>query len=540
MAVFIISMSLFSCVKATDPTGSEPAQISAAMCKVDITPQKMVYLDGYTYGLESLAKYPEDFLTDIMARILIVEVDGERLLHVNAEMPYISFGISTSISFKSKLASAAGVEEDNVFISDTHDHQSFPKLNSAQEAAIIEGVVRAAEKLAPVKVGVETYGTVFGISRSPDYSRNFDKPYDNTVTIVRFDDAETDEPVGMVYCVSLHNTAFGVSTSDNWHLLNCEFTGFASRYLEGLHADVPDFTAMHLNGFTGNAGPYFPEADRWYSANIGELKSFGEDFGAEIAECYDSVVCRSGVSSGIRVKRTLFKIEKADPMSEKIRTTWGAEPSQILLSAFSVGELAHVGVNAEPFSIIGAHLRAESPYRYLVEASIVDGWCGYIPTSETYLDSREQEIQSWKTPFDSTGEKQFYDAALDVLCALKGVTFERIPAELVSAGEEGSSRLYTFAFDEEISPDKVVLSFDQTSRRNCAEDFLLELIDAAGYTVHTVKIEGNSVNYLGFPVDNVKAAGAVLTVYSTYRSEAAADIAVSLHAMKYAQVENEE
>lgn len=522
----------------------EPTTMKAAMCKVDITPDSDVYLTGYVaIGDENpgnLANYPGDFLTDIMARILILEVNGERILQLNTETTYIGFGVTTSEGFQQKLATAAGVDAENIFLSNTHNHQSSPWLDEAQESAIITAAEQAARNLVPVKLGVDTYGTEYGISRSPVYAQNFEVPYDNTVTILRFDDAESGVPIGMVYCAAIHNTAFGVCSTDNWDLLNCEFTGFASRYLEEQFAENADFTAMHITGFIGNAGPYFPEVNRWYSLSIKELKRFGESFGEEILDYFNTIVCEEAGDMEVKVNREIHTLRKADPLTEGIKEKWGeSENAEVMLNTFSVGDIAFMEINAEPFATIGAHLRAEAPFEYLIASSYINTITrvGYIPLKETYLNAEEAEIQSVKTPFDKTGEEQFLKSALDTLCALKGVTYERTLTTRTSAEEADSKRIYTFEFAEEIAPDKLVLSFDQSSRMNCAKNFVLEVFDKEGNKTRTIEVRDNSVNYLGFSVEGVKAAKVILTVSSTYRSGRAADISVSLHAMNYTPIE---
>ena len=63
-----------------------------AMASADITPNRDVYLDGYeAHDASSLAKYPDNFTTDLNARILIVDNGTDRLVFLNLERIFYKF-----------------------------------------------------------------------------------------------------------------------------------------------------------------------------------------------------------------------------------------------------------------------------------------------------------------------------------------------------------------------------------------------------------------------------------------------------------------
>lgn len=518
---------------------TEGAQLRVAMRKVDITPTEDVYLEGYGGRTEEYcANYPEDFLSDIMARIIVLEAGGEMTLHINLEMCVTDFGNQTSELYQFDLAKATGIPAKNIFLSNTHTHQSTIKLDKKAENAIEDACKDAVNNLVEVTVGIESYGTKYGISRSPAYSMDWRTPYDNSLMIIRFDDKATGEEVGMIYSIPIHNTAFSVAEGKNVDKLTCEFTGYASRYIEKQNADIENFTAMHINGFYGNSGPYFEDTNTYYAKTIEELKRRGEEFGAEIYNCYKEIV---GAPADDYTIKSLIKHETMDRAANQTQAhinQWGTgETMPLEICAASFGEVAFVGVNYEPFSTIGAHLRAESPYEYLLPAANVGGWRGYIGLYETYHTKVEQvEVQPFKSPFDDRAEMQFYNYVLNALCEMKGVTYTRSIAAQTVAEQKDGNKVYTFEFAEEVAPDKIVVSFAQDSRLNCAEDFVLEIFDKDGNKTNTIEVSGNATNYLGFSMENVKAAKAVFTVSATYKSKTPQDIEVSLHAMNYSAV----
>lgn len=520
-----------------DPPEEKP-QLLAAMCKVDITPTDSFSTAGYSGSDIPMANFvtPENFTSDLKARVLILEYDGVRTTHVNFEML-----TSPGIPF---LSEAAGTDRKYLTTSNTHNHQAMENLNKTQQAALEEAVKNAAERLVPVNIGVDTYGTQYGMSRSPSYSLDLDSPYDNTVTVIRFDNAQTGEPLGLIYNVPIHNTALGRYTPENWKYLNCEFTGYASRYLEEKYADYEDFTAMHINGFYGNSGPYFADREeglsRYATETVEELKEYGNRFGAEIDTCYEKIDSEPAVDFPIHVYKENIEVPRAEDI-QKRNFFGGGDATLTTCQTMSFGNIAYFGVNGEVFSTIGAHLRAEAPFEYLLPAGCVNGWFGYLPLYETFHNGKKEvETEYYKSPFDDKAEAIFYDHAIDVLCNLKGVTYERTLSSITSAEEKEGKRIYTFEFGEEISPDKLVLSFGQESRLDCAECFVLEVYDQAGNKTFSVEEDNNSVNWLGYLTENVKAAKAVLTVTSTYRSESPKDINVTLHAMNYTADTKEE
>lgn len=548
-AILMIIMSFAACgnnvgsSSEEEPQSSgeeikEGGQLKAAMCKVDITPQGGVYLEGYGGRDETcFADKPDDFTTDLIARILMLEVGGKKSIYINLEMVLTGFGVNTSALFQLDLAFAALTTTDGIFLSNTHNHQAMPALDYYQERDIKKAVEKLAEELVPVKVGVDSYGTKYGISRSPQYNMDIDSPYDNTMTVVRFDNAETGEPLGLIYSAPIHNTALGVCSMDNWQKLNCELSGYASRYIESQYADVENFTAMHINGFYGNSGPYFEDKNSFFTMTTEELKGYGEGLGKEVLDFYKTVVAEPATDYVIAHNSKDDVLNRGELNADIIKYWGDSTTSPLKIYTSSFGDIAYIGVNYEPFSTIGARLRAESPYEYLIPAGNVGGWSGYIPLKETFHNGRvEVETLPGKTPFDDTVEEQFYNKSLDMLCELKGVSYVRSLSNKTASEEKDGKRVYTFEFAEEITPDKLVLSFGQSTRKNCAENFVLEIFDKDGNKTESIEMSKNSVNYLGFMMENVKAAKAVLTVSSTYRSESPIDIEVALHAMNYTEV----
>lgn len=517
--------------------------MKAAMRRVDITPTTDVFLEGYGGRDETcLAINPTGFTSDMMARILILNDGKETTVYLNLEMVITGFGYNISVTLRSDIAEACETTIDNVLLSNTHDHQSMWTLDAKQELAIFNAVKEAYADFVSVNIGVDTYGTKFGTSRSPAYGVDEEGVYDNTMTVVRFDNAETGENMGLIYSAPIHNTALGVNSVANWKLLSCELCGYASRYIEKKYEKSRNFAAMFIDGFYGNSGPYFEFKEagtRHYAMTSDELKGYGEKLGDEVLACYENVKAEDASDWGISVRGDLKTLKRA-PLTEDLKKYWGAsEEFPLMISSASFGNIAFMGVNYEPFSIIGAKLRSESPYEYLIPAGNVGGWNGYIPIKETFNNGRfEHECQPWKTALTENSAEEFREILLDSLCKMKGVTFERVMTKQLDKCKKDGKWVYTFEFAEEIAPDKIVVSFEQKSRLDCASDFVLELFDKSGNKTQTIDVKDNSVNYLGFFAEG-SVAKAVLTVSSTYRSESPADAPANIHAVVFSEINEE-
>ena len=191
-----------------DP-GPNPGVMRAAMAVVDITPARDVQLQGYDGASDaSLAKHPENFTSDLKARILILDNGSDRLVFLNFEMVFSGseYGVQNlSPSTLQQIAEICHTDTGNIMLSNTHNHQANMSLAQREEQHILQGVAEAYSRLAPVKIGTTTINTQFGISRGGDYTMDANAPYDNLMTVVRFDSGETGVPIGRIYSVTMHN-----------------------------------------------------------------------------------------------------------------------------------------------------------------------------------------------------------------------------------------------------------------------------------------------------------------------------------------------
>lgn len=510
-----------------------------AMAIADITPKNAVYLEGYEGKDQWSLSTPDKFTSDLLARILLVQKGEECLVFLNLEYAVSDANHqynSISSTCMERIAQICQTEQENILLSNTHTHQANLVLEESSEDNIVRAVEQAYQNLAPAKIGTGVVNTQYGISRSNNYTMDPDKPYDNRMTVIRFDNAQTGEPIGLVYSVPMHNTMLGNApgSRQKHNLLNCEFTGYASRALEEQFGSKNNpFVAMHINGFYGNAGPYVD--GKYYADSVEELKEFGEEFAEEIAAAYKNIKTYA-VTGEIKAAY----IKDAIPTNKEDRsfaaTFKNLDEMPMYMSVGAFGDIAFIGVNFEPFSIIGARLKAEAPYTTVLPAANVHGWRGYIPTKETFESHQyvsEAECSPGKTPFDASAEEIFYEKALNALCDLAEVTLTRVPFQ--QNGTQTGAGVYNFVPENVQTLDRLVISFGQQARTDCASEFEVLMFDESGNLCKTERFANNSVNYLGIDLEDKTVASVSVIVTERYGGGSVEELTPVIWGIQYAK-----
>lgn len=485
--------------------------LRAAMVSADITPERDEFLEGYEpHGELSLARYPQDHTSDLKARVLLLDNGTDRLLLVNMELLFADDHQYATVSadFTAEAARLCGAKPSQVLFSNTHTHHAPRRLTEQAQQRLLQAVEKAAAQLEPAVLRVSRGHTAYGVSRSRDYGIDVTRAYDDELTVLRVDSMD-GKPLGLAFNVPIHNTLYGhgPDLKKNRHLLNCEFTGYACRYLEKNLGQ--DFVAMHINGFYGNSGPLYK--GEYYAESLQELQKAGTMLGKEVEDLWSSAC--EGLTAGPVNAAFLEDSLTTRQDSRAFSSCFGdfeKEPVRIHAGAF--GELATVAVNYEPFSMLGARLKAEAPFRVVLPAAGM-GWRGYIPTKQTWLAhkmQKEVECEPIKSPLTIDAEEAFYEMLLGTVCDLKQVTVHRTPAVRQACRMEGEEAVYNFSFDSPVQADKLVLDFGQSLRTDCASDFTL----IAGNAMVTT--ENFSSGYWGIFLDAGLLTQVQLRVRSRY------------------------
>lgn len=491
-------------------------QWRAGFAREKLTPQRDVYLGGYADADNeiNLCRYPRDILGDVYARVMALEQGDGRMVIVSLDACVVIEGDNIPAGTRHELAEIAGTSPDLVWIGNTHNHQSF-KYFEAPELEKIKNAVRAAvADLSECSLLLSEVPNDIGVNRRPRYCIAPGLPYDNRMTFGSFLDKKSGRIKGMAFNYPIHNTALGNGNQDNWHIMSSELMGFAQQEADRLLMEENEgFISVFLDGFYGASGPQINGA---YTADHETIRQTGTALGKEIAS--HAGKGRALELSGFRFLHQAVRF----PVNEAY---YGKDAYQtVQLWGVSLGSLAFLGVNCEPYSELGAALRAYSPFEQLVLLGNTNGFLGYIPT-ENAFDSgpEERECRLNKTPFTRVIQSLFLKEGLGFLYRLAG-------KELVDIGDyraagiqkDGNKAVYSFEVPADQEFQKLVLDFGFDSRDNCPYNFVLEIEGKDGSVSQQI-FKGNSVNFLGVGNLAETPQKVRLVVSSAYREINAAD-----------------
>ncbi len=462
--------------------------------KQTLTPARDVYLGGYidVDGQQNLCRYPQDILGDIYVTAVCLEQAGSRAVLVCIDNCLNIDGENTPQGLFQAIADTAGTTPDNVIVSNTHNHQSLRYLEQPEADIILETVRQASQDLRPTQLYWKQLRSDMGVNRRPKYIVAPHLPYDNSLSVLRLRSQGRKDLLILNY--QMHNTALGVGRLDtNAHLLCGELMGVAAEQLE----KELDCTVYFANGFYGAAGP---NIDGRFSADYPRILEAGQQLGKTVAasvEPMETVV--PGQLRACQLQHTL-----------PVNPVYGPEASeQLNIRVVSLGDIGFLGVDCEPFSEIGAWLKAYSPFRYTVLLGNANGFTGYIPTDEAFdAGSEERECRLNKTPYTKGISQIFRQHCLQALCDAAGRDVEEVfCAQLHHVGDG----IYKTEMEENYV-NQLVLDFGFLSRDNCPADFILQ----AGTVLQTVW--ENSSNFRPVYMKLQPVRQICLQVTKTYQS----------------------
>lgn len=483
--------------------------------KQALTPKRDVYLGGYIDedGAQNLCRYPQDILGDVYVTAVCLEQDGTRAVLVCIDNCLNIDGESTPAGLFQSIADTAGTTVSNVFVTNTHNHQSFKYLQQPEAEIILQTVRRAAEDLHTVTMQYKQLHADVGVNRRPKYVVAPHLPYDNSLSVLRLRSEGRKDLLILNY--QMHNTALGVGRMENAHLMCGELMGAAVAQLE----QELDCTVYFANGFYGAAGP---NIDGHFSADYPRILEVGQQLGKTVAASLEPMqMLTPGKLQTYRVQHTL-----------PVNQVYGPEAQEQLdIRVVSLGEIGILGVDCEPFSEIGAWLKAYSPFSYTVLLGNVSGFTGYIPTDEAFdAGSEERECRLNKTPYTKGISRLFRDHCLQALCDAVGRDVEE--AFCVSLQHVGGG-IYK-AEAEESYVNRLVLDFGFLSRDNCPADFILQ----AGTVLQTVW--DNSVNFMSVSMKLQPVSQISLQVTKTYQNVSGIDqLDIKVHGLAIRSREKE-
>lgn len=350
--------------------------------------------------------------TRVYAKALVVE-GPEPFAIVRTDTTGISGDLYESVT--QRVERATGIVPERVLLAATHTHSanqgafphpvhgavqrsSDPREKEFIAAQIAQAVVDAAGNLRPAAFAVGSGSvTLPAFNRRAPRTNDPDR-LDPEFGILRFDDAETGEPIAVVMNYGLHPV---VLHTDTHPLLTADFVGLAERDLERSFAAVGEAPmAIWMTGAVGDQEPVYERG------TYAQAEWTGRVFAAEAARVLANLdpepLAQARVTSKIiplpepgAPSGDDVNAEEPTPSSIGPRLPWTAAPlgipSSVRLQAI---EFANATENAvllswpgEPIRDIGVELKIaarELGFGHAFVLGLANDWAGYFLTPDEY------------------------------------------------------------------------------------------------------------------------------------------------------------
>lgn len=228
-------------------------QLHAAFGQQVITPEPGCYLTGFIARTEPST----DVHDDLLARLLLIEYDDNRLALITADM--LGTDIETATHLRAKVAAVLGTPTDNVMLNATHTHAGpasadligIAPLDRAfmdrLERALCELARNAATELEPAVLAYRR-GRAPGVGMIRRWPGQSPAPYplDDTLEVISIE-RPTGPPIGMVVSLPCHAVAAGTTLS-----ISADFPG---EMVRSLATDHPDQVIAFAQGCCGDINP---------------------------------------------------------------------------------------------------------------------------------------------------------------------------------------------------------------------------------------------------------------------------------------------
>ena len=384
--------------------------LSVGVARRIITPKVGGLLFGYNDHTRS--KSVND---DLTVTALYFKTEKTTAILLSATVCLISTDLVDEI--RKKIESKTGIPGCNIIVSATHTHsgpvttefkgfESFGYIDREYCDSIfipncIDVCVAAMENPKEALMGVGTTNSNVGINRrqllennTVTLGQNPWGPYDSTMTVISFVDANEKKPLANIVHVGAHPTAAGINTE-------------ITRDWVGVMMDRLDIesgaTTLFINGTLGDVAPRMANG-----GSTGDLKhamEVGGLAGIDAVRAFKSI--RTYYDEAFKVVYGKIKIPFKPPIpkddipdllnkctkNEKFKyaslmklqkmyenKNMGSDNWTYNQVLFRIGPVVLVPYPFEVFSEIGLRLRNYSPYAHTLTISCTNGCNSYLPT----------------------------------------------------------------------------------------------------------------------------------------------------------------
>lgn len=390
--------------------------VKGAFRKVNITPEEAAPLQGYDPS-KYIANPKTDILDDLYARVLVLDDGIKRNVIVSIDCcltnettfqaadpdgkPLIYRHLLQTFpeGTRRMWGSMAGVDEASVSVHATHTHSAPEHFSAKYTARIAQAIQEASENMRPLRVRAGKGETGVSVNRRPHLQPNDTLPVDKTLNVVVFDN-EDGTPAGAIVNCAVHPTLL----LNPAYRVSAEFVGLAAKAWE--EETGSGFVAHFIQGFSGDVGPfghYRDETDDTYPW----VKRLGH-------ELYEEIAAIAGKSEPIAALPFASAEQK---VALPTREGYFKPSIDVTLQALRIGQLLLVSVSCEVFNGYAGIVRELSPAAYTLCAGVSNGYNGYLPTPEAFVDGLGgYEMNT--TPYTLEAAEQFVQALKQLLASM--------------------------------------------------------------------------------------------------------------------------
>jgi hypothetical protein len=330
---------------------------------------------------------PSDGARDpIMARALVIETPGTRVLWVTTDLVAVDHAFTTDLA---KRLAAEGLTYAAIILSASHTHSGpgafvasalfellvMDRLDRTVRGLLLDGAlaaVRLAERRkTAARVGART------VTAPPVAKSRLDLPLDREMTLLKFVGRD-GRPIAVVWNFAIHGTMLGPKNL----LLSGDVMGVASRALERA-LGVP---ARFVNGAVGDVSP----------RRHGDAAA--DEVGGQLASVVAGAWPRVAVRDHGDLRTTRDRIDLPAPFVSAHNCTRGWAPSFLAiplrsalpraadLVAVALGDIAWVAIPGELQAALGVAVKEAGRRHFstVFVAGLSNGYLGYLLTAEAY------------------------------------------------------------------------------------------------------------------------------------------------------------
>ena len=370
------------------------ADFQAGACRIDITPEEPVALEGY---LEPENRISQGVHDRLYARAVAFRSGSRRVVLVSCDLGTFMF----AGYFQNILQQRFGLRPDELFLCATHTHsgpslslnRSYPYPNNFGYTAMVRDRLVAAvdgalRSLGPARLSVGRGRSNVGVNRRkpmPDgqtvMAANPAGPMDPEIlalSISKYDGT----PLASLFDYACHSRSLLASNRQ----ISGDILGIAEQFVEMTVGKK--FISAAFAGASGDIDP------------ISLVPGFGDGAGQ------GQETVRLGTLLGEETLRALREAQtttlrggiRSAGAAVMLPLKSGGERRAINLIAAAVGDVAFLGLDCEALVEIGLAIKAASPFQYTFIITNCNGWKGYLPPGHRYQEGGYEVTRSGFSP----------------------------------------------------------------------------------------------------------------------------------------------